>query len=138
LTSLSLLAVNLQDVRKDLAELRDGYRRLRTELQEHHADSAAEDHFAKQMWTFIGKAGRDIDDLVDNVNHADTSFAEVAQYYGEDDKSMNSSEFYGIFKTFVTSYTVCLVGSVCRLISNYIMSPHRGVKRITGPLQRKS
>jgi cytokinesis protein len=108
-TGFNLSIVNLQDVRKDLAEIRDGYKRLRTELQDHHADSAAEDDFAKQMWTFVGKAGRKIDDLVDNVNHGDTSYAEVAQYYGEDEKNMTSAEFYGIFKTFVTSYTVSIL-----------------------------
>jgi cytokinesis protein len=98
--------VNLQDVRKGLSELREGYKRLRTELEEHHSDNAAENRFSKQMWTFAGRAKRDIDDLVDNVNAADSSFADAAQYYGEDEKTMTSSEFYGIFKTFVTSYAV--------------------------------
>ena len=31
---------------------------------------------------------------------------EVVRYYGEDERNMSSSEFYGIFKTFVTSYRV--------------------------------
>jgi cytokinesis protein len=87
-------------------EIREGYKSLRTELDDHYRDVAAEDQFAKQMWTFVGKAGRIIEDLVDSVNSADTSYTEVAQFYGEDEKNMTSSEFYGIFKTFVTSYTV--------------------------------
>jgi cytokinesis protein len=130
--------VNLQDVRKDLAELREGYKRLRTELQDHHAETAAEDRFAKQMWTFIGKAGRDIDDLVDNVNHADTSYAEVVQYYGEDEKSMSSSEFYGIFKTFVTSYTVRLSLTLRMSASHHYILDSRDAKATTELSQKRS
>jgi cytokinesis protein len=96
--------VNLLEVRKGLTELRDGYKRLRKELDEHHADG--ESSFAKKMWSFSGKAGRQLEDLVDDVNAAEVSFSEVARYYGEDEKNVNSSEFYGIFKTFVTSYSV--------------------------------
>jgi cytokinesis protein len=56
------------------------------------------------MWNFSGKAGRQLEDLVDDVNAADASFTEVVRFYGEDEKGVSSSEFYGIFKTFVTSY----------------------------------
>jgi cytokinesis protein len=111
MSSLSYMArsfrgapVNLLEVRKGLTELRDGYKRLRKELDEHHADG--ESSFAKKMWSFSGKAGRQLEDLVDDVNAAEVSFSEVARYYGEDEKNVNSSEFYGIFKTFVTSYSV--------------------------------
>ncbi len=67
------------------------------------------DKYAKQMWSFVGKATGQLEDLVDDVNHADSTFSEVVKYYGEDEKNMNSAEFYGIFKTFVTSYRVCTV-----------------------------
>ncbi len=60
------------------------------------------------MWNFINKAKIQVDDLVDEVRLADTTFTEVIGYYGEEDnRNMNSSEFYGIFKTFVTSYKAC-------------------------------
>jgi hypothetical protein len=58
------------------------------------------------MWGFLGKATRQMEDLNDDVNAADTLFTEVVRYFGEDDKNMSSTEFYGIFKTFVTSYRV--------------------------------
>ena len=57
---------------------------------------------------FIRKASDQVDDLVDDVNHAESTFNEVVKYYGEDERNMSSSEFYGIFKTFVTSYKVHL------------------------------
>jgi cytokinesis protein len=58
------------------------------------------------MWGFIGKASDRMEDLVDDVSAADASFNEVIRYYGEEDRNLNSSEFYGIFKEFVTSYRV--------------------------------
>ena len=64
------------------------------------------DRYGTQMWTFVGRATSQLEDLVDDVNHADSLFNEVVKYYGEDERNMSSSEFYGIFKTFVTSYKV--------------------------------
>lgn len=58
------------------------------------------------MWSFYKKAKGRVADLVDDLNQADSIFSEVVAHYGEDDKNMSSSEFYGIFKTFVTSYQV--------------------------------
>lgn len=100
--------VNLQEVRKSLTELREGLKRIRAELKEHFSDIEQTDRYGKQMWTFVGKATSQLEDLVDDVNHAGSTFTEVASYYGEDEKNMTSSEFYGIFKTFVTSYKVRL------------------------------
>lgn len=100
--------VNLQEVRKGLGDLRDGLKRIREELEEHFARIDQTERFGQQMWNFINKAKIQVDDLVDEVRLADTTFTEVIGYYGEEDnRNMNSSEFYGIFKTFVTSYKKC-------------------------------
>jgi cytokinesis protein len=98
--------VNLQEVRKDLAELREGLTKIRKELSEHFADPANDDRFARRMWGFVGKASDRMEDLVDDVSAADASFTEVVRYYGEEDKNLSSAEFYGIFKEFVISYKV--------------------------------
>lgn len=58
------------------------------------------------MWQFVGKAAAKLEDLIDDVNHAETTFTEVVAYYGEDDKNMTSTEFFAVFKTFVISYRV--------------------------------
>ena len=47
-----------------------------------------------------------MEDVNDDVNAADTLFTDVVRYFGEDDKNMSSAEFYGVFKTFITSYRV--------------------------------
>ena len=99
-------SVNLQDVRKGLTELRDGLKSIRQELNEHFSEVEQNDRYSKQMWGFLGQATRQMEDLNDDVNAADTLFTDVVRYFGEDDKNMTSSEFYGVFKTFITSYRV--------------------------------
>lgn len=64
------------------------------------------DKYGRQMWNFMSKANSQLLDLTDDVNLAQSTFSEVIKYFGEEDKNMSSSEFYGIFKTFVTSYKV--------------------------------
>lgn len=106
---LKRVVVNLLEVRKGLGELRDGLKSIRNELQDHFADiesSDPNDLYGKKMWLFVGEAGERLDDLVDEVTLADSSYGEVVRYYGEDDRNMTSIEFFGIFKTFVTSYKV--------------------------------
>lgn len=58
------------------------------------------------MWAFVNKANVQMEDLIHDVNNADSTFTDVINYYGEEDKNISSAEFYGIFKTFVTSYRV--------------------------------
>jgi len=102
--------VNLQDVRKGLTELRDGLKRIKLELTEHFSDVEAlppEDRYGKKMFRFAAEASDRLADLVDNITLADANFNEVLKYYGEDDRVITSTEFYGIFKTFVTSYKKC-------------------------------
>ncbi|KAF9519877.1 hypothetical protein BS47DRAFT_1370603 [Hydnum rufescens UP504] len=85
--------VNLQDVRKDLMEMRDGLKRIRLELGEHFTDVEAlqsDDRYGKKMWRFVAEGKDRLADLVDQVTLADATFTEM----------MTSSEFYGIFKTF--------------------------------------
>lgn len=115
---LILPLVNLQDLRKGLGELRDGLKRIRQELGEHFADMDQNEKYGKQMWNFVGKANIQLEDLIDNVNLADSTFTEAIKYFGEEDKTMSSSEFYAIFKTFVTSYKVCFSPSYVERILN--------------------
>lgn len=98
----------MQDVRRDLAEIREGLHKIRQELEEHFTDLGKlhpDDRYAKKMWRFVGESKERVDDLVDRVNLAETTFSEVVNYYGEDER-MTSRDFYGIFKTFITSYRV--------------------------------
>jgi cytokinesis protein len=86
--------------------LREGLKKIRQELTDHFADAVDTDKYGSQMWAFLARATRQVDDLIDDVNNADATFTDAVNYYGEEDRKMNSSEFYAIFKTFVTSYKV--------------------------------
>lgn len=101
-----LRPVNLLELRKGFAELRDGLKKIKSELDEHFSDADINTPFVSQMWSFVGKAGSRLEDLQDDIETADTMFNKAVSYYGEEDRGMTSSEFYGIFKTFVTSYKV--------------------------------
>lgn len=82
--------------------------KIRKELGDHFADIDENDRYGKQMWAFVNKANGQMEDLIHDINNADSTFTDVINYYGEEDKNISSSEFYGIFKTFVTSYRVNL------------------------------
>lgn len=124
-----LLPVSLQEVRKGLGELREGLKSIRRELTEHFADAEQTDRYGAQMWAFVREAASKVEDLVDDVNNADTVYSEVVKFYGEDDKQVNSTEFYGIFKTFVTSYKVSVNAILtCR---HYIAEFTRNASRTT-------
>ncbi len=126
--------MNLHDIRKGLSEMREGLQSSRNELNEHFADMDAmspDDNYAKKMWRFTAEAAERLEDLVDEVNLADATFSEVTKLYGEDDRNMSSAEFYGIFKTFVTSYRVRIFHRLVPLID----AAARNVKWITKPSQ---
>lgn len=99
--------------------MRDGLKAIRQELNEHFSEVEQNDRYSKQMWGFAGKATQQLEDLIDDVNAADSLFTEVVRYFGEDDKNMTSSEFYGIFKTFITSYRVRDFTSLLILMSQW-------------------
>jgi len=66
--------------------LRDGLKRIRQELGEHFADLDDQDVYSKQMWSFSSKANEQVEDLVHDVNNAESTFIDVISYYGEDEK----------------------------------------------------
>jgi hypothetical protein len=88
------------------------------------------------MWSFLGKATRQMEDLNDDVNAADTLFTEVIRYFGEDEKNVSSAEFYGFFKTFITSYRVRNFASPVVLMS--YSGGSRNASRRTEQLRRRS
>jgi hypothetical protein len=92
------------------------------------------------MWRFVGEATDRLEDLTDEVTHAEGILLEVLKYYGEDEKTMTSSEFYGIFKTFVTSYRVNPIqpiGFLCLFMTKFPCFI-RNAKRRTKPQGRNN
>lgn len=95
------------ETKKALGELRTGLKSLRSELDERFLNLPSDSidyTFSKKMWRFATEAQDRLADLVDDVAQADTTYTEVLKHFGEDEKNVPSSDFFGIFKTFVTSY----------------------------------
>ncbi|KAG8905981.1 hypothetical protein FRC01_008182, partial [Tulasnella sp. 417] len=91
-------------------ELRTGLKTIRDELEQNFNTveaKEADDAFGKRMWRFNAVATERLADLADDVTLADTKFSDVLKHYGEEEKNMQSTDFFGIFKTFVTSYKRC-------------------------------
>jgi len=81
-------------------------KRIRQELNDYYTDLALGDGYSNQMRTFVGKVTYRLEYLVDDVNHADTTLTEVVKYFGEEEMDITSTEFFAVFKPFVTSYKV--------------------------------
>jgi cytokinesis protein len=59
------------------------------------------------MFRFAKEARERILALTDLVTLANSTYHEALTFYGEDAKSITATdEFFGVFKTFVTSYKV--------------------------------
>lgn len=66
-----------------------------------------QDGYRQRMPKFVREAVNKLAVLKDQITLAQTSYTEILRYFGEETderKQMNSMAFFGIFKTFVTSY----------------------------------
>lgn len=90
--------------------LRDSQAVLETVLRDHFEDVAdldPRDNFPQKMFRFAREARERLAALMDKVTLADSAYEDALKFYGEDKKSVSSTqEFFAIFKTFVTSYRV--------------------------------
>jgi hypothetical protein len=100
---LSHVKVVLADLRSQQVALdqllKDGF--------EDVSDLDPNDGFPKKMFRFAREANERILALTDLVTLASNTYTEALKFYGEDTKTITSTEeFFGVFKTFVTSYKV--------------------------------
>lgn len=110
LTFLSLL-VTLQDVVKEYNELRSGLQKLIDELDAHYGDDYKPeqgDNFAKTMAEFRDKALEKFEELEVRYTSMDVAYKDAVSFYGENANEMKPDEFFGIFKTFTSSWEVSI------------------------------
>ncbi|KAK4700741.1 hypothetical protein P7C70_g5503, partial [Phenoliferia sp. Uapishka_3] len=94
-------------VRAKVADLRASQKALDLELENYVEvpDLDPRDQFPKKMFRFAKVARERLDALGDLFTLAEKAVNDALAFYGEDNKSIpTTQEFFGIFKTFVTSY----------------------------------
>lgn len=104
------LAADLSHVTNALKELRTSQVTLEAVLSEHFSrieELDPNDGFPKKMFRFSKEARERLAALDDLLTQASGEYNKALNFYGEDSKSITSTqEFFAVFKTFVTSYRV--------------------------------
>lgn len=107
-----LFPVTIQDLIKDYNELRVGLQKLTHELDRHYTEDndqeeiAANDRFVEVMTSFRDYAIEKFDQLEVRYTSMDVAYKDVVTYFGENPRDMKPDEFFGIFKTFTSSWEV--------------------------------
>ena len=104
--------VTLQDVVKEYNELRSGLQKLIGELEAHYGaeyEAPEGDHFAEMMTDFRDKALSKFEELEVRYTSMDVAYKDAVSFYGENPSEMKPDEFFGIFKTFTSSWEVRLL-----------------------------
>lgn len=109
----SLCLVTLQDMVKDYNEIRVGLQKLIQELDNHYPENENDedateegDNYAQVMRNFRNEAIEKFEELEVRYTSMDVAYRDVVSYYGENPDQMKPDEFFGIFKTFTSSWEV--------------------------------
>lgn len=120
----SLHPVTLQDMVKDYNELRSGLQKLIQELDSHYGEDYEApdgDNYSKTMYEFKEKALEKFEELEVRYTSMDVAYKDAVSFYGENPAEMKPDEFFGIFKTFTSSWEVCSPGQTYQ---NYYIRPY--------------
>lgn len=103
--------VTLQDMVKEYNEIRVGLQKLIQELDNHYPEDAEttgdeEDCYAEVMRKFRNEALAKFEELEVRYTAMDVAYKDVVTYFGENPDQMKPDEFFGIFKTFTSSWEV--------------------------------
>lgn len=103
----SACRVTLQDMVKDYNEIRVGLQKLIEELENHYDEDFEApdgDNYAQVMRNFRNEAIEKFEELEVRYTSMDVAYRDVVSYYGENPDQMKPDEFFGIFKTFTSSW----------------------------------
>jgi cytokinesis protein len=75
--------------------------------QSDEAERSADDQFYKFVAQFQEEAVPKFDELEVRYTAMDIAYKDVVTFFGENASEMKPDEFFGIFKTFTSSWEVC-------------------------------
>jgi cytokinesis protein len=99
--------VNFQDMQSTSKSMLDEIRNIRRSLEDNFEQ--ASDGYTRKMFRFSAVAEDELQELRDGIVAAEKDLREVQTFYGEGEemgRSVQSQEFFGIFRTFTSSYKV--------------------------------
>lgn len=112
--------VTLQDMVKDYNEIRLGLQKLIEELENHYPEdqdsqedeSSEIDNYCQIMRSFRNDAIEKFEELEVRYTSMDVAYRDVVTYFGENPDQMKPDEFFGIFKTFTSSWERAMTDNV--------------------------
>lgn len=120
-----MIIVTLQDMVKDYNEIRVGLQKLIQELDNHYpegdddndgndddGESDEIDNYCQIMKSFRNEAIEKFEELEVRYTSMDVAYRDVVAYYGENPDQMKPDEFFGIFKTFTSSWERAMTDNV--------------------------
>uniref|UniRef100_A0A8C4NSW9 Dishevelled associated activator of morphogenesis 2 n=1 Tax=Dicentrarchus labrax TaxID=13489 RepID=A0A8C4NSW9_DICLA len=98
--------VNLSELEKEVHSIKSGLKALEAEL--HYQQSRTRergDKFVAVIGDFITVAGFGFSELEDQLSEAKDKFTKSLKHFGEEEGRMQPDEFFGIFDTFLQSFS---------------------------------
>uniref|UniRef100_A0A8C6PMD4 Dishevelled associated activator of morphosis 2 n=1 Tax=Nothobranchius furzeri TaxID=105023 RepID=A0A8C6PMD4_NOTFU len=98
--------VNLSELEKEVHSIKSGLKALEAEL--HYQQSRTRergDKFVAVISDFITVAGFSFSELEDQLSEAKEKFGKSLKHFGEEEGRMQPDEFFGIFDTFLQSFS---------------------------------
>jgi cytokinesis protein len=100
--------VNFNDMQSTSKSMLEEILNIRKSLDANF--STAEDGYTRKMFRFSASAEEELRDVRDGIVNAEKQLRDVQTFYCEGEemaRPMQSQDFFGIFRTFTSSYKVC-------------------------------
>ncbi|XP_010780068.1 disheveled-associated activator of morphogenesis 2 isoform X1 [Notothenia coriiceps] len=98
--------VNLSELEKEVHNIRSGLKALEAELLYQQSRTRERgDKFVAVIGDFITVAGFSFSELEDQLSEAKDKFTKSLKHFGEEEGRMQPDEFFGIFDTFLQSFS---------------------------------
>ena len=109
LTVKADLAVNFTDMQSSSKAMLEEIRNIRRSLEDNFRGVGNEDGYSRKMFRFSATAEDELQEIRDGIVQAEKGLRDVQTYYGEGEemsRPMPSQDFFGIFRTFTSSWKV--------------------------------
>ncbi|ORY08436.1 FH2-domain-containing protein [Basidiobolus meristosporus CBS 931.73] len=98
-----------QDMKADFKDLKERFEETRLEVEKYHSTpEKSQEPFTIQMNTFILSADEQLTEAQTKYETMNEKYEAIVKLYGEDPATTTPEEFFGIFRSFMTSFEKAL------------------------------